>query len=156
MEKEFNILTIKSVVRENYIYLNVVFKVYDKDYKRKIDSLSQEYVRSSVWVVNDPKEIEQYYDNIIFDRIPENGWYKSRSLFKKKTVSGWSINDFKCLTYIPKFDVYRFREYVENNKITRAAIETLESLKLGEENSARFVDVATLTRCIRALDIFWD
>ena len=68
---------------------------------------------------------------------------------------GWAYND-NYLNYVEKFDVFYFKDYVEDNAVTRGALQLLRELKEGKDSGSRFVPFSTLSRSISALHAFWD
>ena len=68
------------------------------------------------------------------------------------------MNDDNFLIYLDKFNVYRFHEIIEDNRITRAILRELYAMHTDGDyqSSSRFVPISRLTRCLKVLSVFWD
>jgi hypothetical protein len=148
-----------------WLYVNVVFRVFEEHDIMSCKTHSEDWVRSVLFEVDDPKAIDLYYLNTKFKFEPiENSELSRLDRFivdpeydiSHLKRSGWESNPYNFLQYKEKFDVFVFREYVEDNEITRSALKILNDLKQGEKVSKRFVAFSTLIRTLSTLNTFWD
>lgn len=65
------------------------------------------------------------------------------------------VSNEVILTYIPKFNVYQYRQYISWIPAAQGIIQQIRMLQLGVNNS-RTTDDYLLYQCIEALDNFWD
>jgi hypothetical protein len=65
------------------------------------------------------------------------------------------INEWYCLEYKERFNVYVFREIVEDCEVTRGAIREIRRVREGGLES-RFTEASRVRRCLMTLSIFWD
>jgi len=168
-QKDPEILHISS--RENssdseykWLYVNIVFKVYDEFDKIVCSGLTETWKQTTIYEVESPSVIDKFYETRVMEFKPVPG--TDLSEFVESYVNpehditphkkvGWAYND-NYLNYIEKFDVFWFRDYVEDNAVTRGALQLLQGLKEQKDNPSRFVSFSTLSRSISALHTFWD
>jgi hypothetical protein len=134
--------------------VNIVFKVLDDN-----DSFLKkrcQYESLEIQEIKTLSSIEDYqnYLNDLekVDNICE--WINENNTFDKVFKTSYKINDIPLLTYIPKFDIYRFHEWIDWTPSTRGIIKEIESLRSGD-NWSSVTDGFQFLRCLRALDIFW-
>lgn len=132
-----------------WIDVNLVFKV-DDEHRMYVEGYCSDWVRGVIYQVDDVREITNFYES-------ESG---GELLGRKHPAyrSGFMMNDYNFLVHLKKFDVYRFHEIVEDNRITRAAIRELAAMNGdgGNDIGGRFMAISRLTRCLATLNIFWD
>lgn len=130
-----------------WIDVNLVFQVED-EYRMYAEGASREWVSGVLYEVDDAKQIIQFYES------------RAMGVFNREKHPalrrGLVMNDDYCLDWLPRFEVYRFHEIVEDNGITRAAINELIAMRDGVAPTGRFVSISRLMRCIRTLNTFWD
>ncbi|MGA1048317.1 MAG: hypothetical protein ACO3UU_09915 [Minisyncoccia bacterium] len=131
-----------------WLEVNIVFKVYAEDDTAVCEGYSDEWSHSRIYEVESPKQIDEYYLNTFNIDLLSIGSDKERK--------GWSYNHFCFLQRTKKPGVYRYREFVEDNAVTRAALQLLQELKDKGENTSRFVPFSTLSRSLLVLNTFWD
>jgi hypothetical protein len=91
---------------------------------------------------------EPYYPlNII-----NNSGIDRDSLF----VKGYTDNYASFLTYIEKFDVFRFHEYLQYNPATVGILKFIDELKEGEKRYGICCDYNQFYACLKSLEFFWD
>jgi hypothetical protein len=168
-QKDPKILHLSS--RENssdseyrWLHVNIVFKVYGACDKIACSGLTEPWKKTTLYEVENSEAIDKFYETRVmkFEPIPntdlstlvESYVDPEHDIRHLKRV-GWSYND-NYLNYIEKFDVFWFREYVEDNPVSRGALQLLQGLKEGKGNASRFVPFSTLSRSISALHTFWD
>jgi hypothetical protein len=148
-----------------WLEVNIVFKVYAEDDTAVCEGYSDEWSRSRIYEVESPKQIDEYYLNTThkFEEIEGTELSKLVSVctdpkydISDKERKGWSYNHFCILQRTKKPGVYRYREFVEDNAVTRAALQLLQELKDKGENTSRFVPFSTLSRSLLVLNTFWD
>lgn len=132
-----------------WIDVNLIFSV-DPEYRMYADGPSREWLRGILYEVDDPAQIINFYDEIPVGVLREQQHPAKRV--------GYVMNDDNYLIYLPKFDVYRFCDTVEDNRVTRAILRELGELHSDGAvvPSGRFVPISRLFRCLRALSTFWD
>ena len=113
-----------------------------------VDNASQEWVSGVLYEVDDAKQIVEFYESRVTGVLNRSQHPARRE--------GLVMNDEYCLIWLPKFEVYRFHEIVEDNEITRAAINELMAMRDGVMPTGRFISISRLMRCIRTLNTFWD
>lgn len=168
-QKDPKILHISS--RENssdseyrWLYVNIVFKVYDEFDKIVCSGLAETWKQTTIYEVESPSVIDKFYETRVmkFEPIPGTDLSKlvesyvdpEHDIAPYKKM-GWAYND-NYLNYVEKFNVFCFRDYVEDNAVTRGALQLLQELKEGKDSTSRFVPFSTLSRSISALHAFWD
>lgn len=72
-------------------------------------------------------------------------------VFKK----GYKYNYGPYMTYIEKFDVFRYYDFIEKNGITEHALKYINALAQGKSDS-RFAHWGQLNRCLETLFLWWD
>lgn len=162
MNNEFEILHFSYRVRETYTdelespmeaKVNLVFKVIDKSgyLNRRCERESSEI--SEVITLSSIEDYNNYVSNL--EQVTDIGsWCNEQKQYEKVFIKSYTINDMPLLTYIPKFDVYRFSEWVDWSPATQGIIEEIKLISQGENKSSSSIGCHFL-RCLRALDIFW-
>jgi hypothetical protein len=148
-----------------WLYVNLVFRVTDEFDIIACKGKAEEWSKTTLYEVEDAEKIHNHYlhTRMKFEDV-ENSEHKVLRSFitepefdisdRKRT--GLALNPFYVLQYIEKFDVFTYKEYVEDNFVTRAALSMLTDLEGGKPTNSRFVPFSTLTRCIDTLNTFWD
>jgi hypothetical protein len=147
-----------------WLYVNVVFEVDNEHDVAVCDGYSEEWSRSFLYEVENPEKIHRHFLHCKHKFKPIEGTelseletiYDPEYDISDKKRSGWSYNQFNILVKAKKPGVYFFREYVEDNAITRGALQLLEELKDKGRNGSRFVPFSTLSRSLLVLNTFWD
>ena len=168
-QKDPEILHISS--RENssdseykWLYVNIVFKVYDELDKIVCSGLTETWKQTTIYEVESPSVIDKFYETRVMEFKPIPGTDLSELVesyvdpkhdIKHLKKTGWAYND-NYLNYVEKFDVFCFKDYVEDNLVTRGALQLLRELKEGKDSGSRFVPFSTLSRSISTLHAFWD
>lgn len=149
-----------------WLKVNIVFRVFDEHEKIRCDLDSSDYVKTYLYEVENPEKITLHFAHTEMEWLETEG--KGDLLQLKAFVTdpehdishlkrgGWQINPHQFLRKIEKFNVYRYNDYIEDNPVTRGALELLENLKENGSNGSRFVSFSTLIRSLMALDLFWD
>lgn len=162
MNKDINILHFSYRVRGIYskslgtsmeARVNIVFKVINDDsfMKKRCEYESLEIQK--IQTLSSIAEYEKYLSEV--EEVKDIcEWIKEDNTFDRVFKTSYKVNDNPLLTYIPKFDVYRFHEWVDWTPATRGIIKEIESLMSGDNWSSTTDDFQFL-RCLRALDIFW-
>jgi len=120
----------------------------------------------------DTKKYDEYIDGTEFDfgdketrepvgeyngepyyplNIKNNSGIDRDSLF----VKGYTDNYCSFLTYIEKFDVFRFHEYLQYNPATIGILKFIDELKEGKSYGIT-CDYNQLYACLKSLEYFWD
>ena len=84
--------------------------------------------------------------------IKNNSGIDRDSLF----VKGYTDNYASFLTYIEKFDVFRFHEYLQYNPGTIGILKFIDELKEGEKRYGICCDYNQFYACLKSLEFFWD
>jgi hypothetical protein len=145
--------------------VNLVFKVSDELDRVACQGKAKEWSTTSIYEVDDAEKIHNHFlhTRLEFEEMEGSNFSKLTSsltdpeydISDKKRV-GLSLNPFYTLQHVEKFDVFVFKDYVEDNPVTRGALSMLEDLKNQGKTSSRFVAFSTLIRCVDTLHIFWD
>jgi hypothetical protein len=148
-----------------WLYVNLVFRVTEEFDIIACKGRCEEWSKNVIYEVEDKEQIHSHFLNTRLDFKPVEGSSLSRlesystdpkfDISDKKRV-GLSLNPFYTLEHLEKFNVFVYRDYVEDNFVTRAALSMLSELKEGRGGGTRFVPFSTLTRCIDTLNTFWD
>lgn len=148
-----------------WILVNLVFRVFDEIDRETCVRMTEDWVKGTVYCVDNVEDIDRYYHSMTrkFEPVPGSDFVRMVSTpckefdISDRKYTGWTYNFDNYLKYVKKFDVFIYKDYVEDNPVTRAALAMLDELKNGEESgSSRFVPFSTLTRNIRVLNTFWD
>lgn len=148
-----------------WLRVHVVIRVYDEYDLIVCDGYSEEWSKSYLYEVDDPEEIDLHFLHCKHKFEPIEGSDLSKLVtivtdpkydISNKKRSGWSLNPFSFLKKARKPGVYFYTEYVEDNPVTRGALQLLEELKDKKENTSRFVPFSTISRSLLALNTFWD
>lgn len=106
---------------------------------------------------------EKYFDGLELHHVPLENSKMTRAVFtnshglERSDVfkNGYQYDYSLFIEYLPKFDVFVYRDYVENNGITRATIKQIKKLADGE-NDSRFANWGQFVRCLETLFLWWD
>lgn len=148
-----------------WLYVNLVFRVTDEHDFLSCKGRSEEWCRTYLYEVDNEQEIHNHFLHTKhrFEKIEGSELSKLVSFttepeydISDKKRSGLALNPFYHLQYIEKFNVFVFKEYVEDNFVTRAALSMLNDLKDNKETASRFVPFSTFIRCVDTLNNFWD
>ncbi|MEY2973072.1 MAG: hypothetical protein RI886_849 [Pseudomonadota bacterium] len=148
-----------------WLYVNLVFKVTDEFDIIACKGRAEEWTKTILYEVEDAEEIHNHFlhtrykfNKIENSELSELSSYTTEPEFdiSNKKRSGLALNPHHILQYIEKFDVFVFREYVEDNFITRAALSMLKDLEENKKTGSRFVPFSTFIRCVDTLNVFWD
>lgn len=149
-----------------WLSVNIVFKLTNELDIELCDSYSGVWSRSILYEVEDVKSIEEYYlhTEYNFKRIDGSNYSRIHSVctdpkydISDKIRHGWSLNPFNLLIKTKFPGIYAYRDYVEDNDVTRAALSTIEKFKLPNPHlTSRFVPFSTFSRCLLTLHTFWD
>jgi hypothetical protein len=134
-----------------YFFVKVIFKVEDKQDIQSCETYVDEYCKNIMYCVDNPENITKYYvDKVLGDKVED--------LEKEIIKRGYTLNPYQILHKKKKKPgVYYYKEAVEDNEITRAAITFLKRIKNNpSSNNSRFVPISTILRTLNCLDIFWD
>jgi hypothetical protein len=151
--------------QHRWLYVIVTFKAYTKLDINLCDGYCSEFQRNLLYEVESVDDIHQYYLNTKFNfkasKNSDLSTIVSTQIDPKYDISekirrGWTNNPFHILNKAKKPGVYFYRGYVEDNAVTRGALQLLEELKDNKKNNSRFVLSSTLLRSLMTLDIFWD
>ena len=148
-----------------WLYVNLVFRAFEELDIVVCKNRSEEWSQSYLFEVEDAEEINNHYLNtrFVFEDEEDVDWAEMSQMvvdpkfdISEKKRHGFALNPYHTLSYVEKFDVFVFREFVEDNVVTRAALSMLEDLRAGKKPGSRFLAFSTLMRCINTLDNFWD
>jgi hypothetical protein len=148
-----------------WLYVVVTFKVFDEFDSNLCDGYCSEYQRNILYEVEDVKDIHRHYlsTEFKFKNIKDSEMTELVSVqtdpehdISQKIKRGWTNNPFQILNKAKKPGVYFYRGYVEDNAVTRGALQLLQELKNKGSNNSRFVSLSTINRSLMALDTFWD
>ena len=148
-----------------WLYVNLVFKVADEYDVISCQTRVKEWSKTTIYEVDDEEDIHNHYlhTSTTFQKVEGDNFSRLVSFntdpkydISDKKRTGLALNPFNMLQYIEKFDVFVFREYVEDNVVTRAALSLLENVKENAELTSRFVPFSTFIRCVDTLFNFWD
>jgi len=84
--------------------------------------------------------------------IKNNSGIDRDSLF----VKGYTDNYASFLTYIEKFDVFRFHEYLQHNPATTGILKFIDELKEGEKHYGICCDWNQFYAALKSLEFWWD
>lgn len=155
---------------------NLVFRALEKEFKDLCLLETQEFKKTRIYT--DPDLHEKYIHNLraidtdtgkpLFDRDDdEDEELKNRKMIPIDIVNtlgiksedvyvhGYETVFNPILTYIEKFDVFRFWGYFMDNSATQGITSTIYNLSKGI-NGTRVTDSHMLITCLRTLDYFWD
>lgn len=133
--------------------VNIVFRIDKEDeyLKRRCDRLSSEF--SQVTTISSIDDYKTYLSNL--EQITNlESWLNENDEYGKIFTNHYTVNDNPLLTYIPKFDVYCFREWVDWCPATQGIIKEIEFLRK-ENNWSSCSSGCHFLRCLQSLDIFW-
>ena len=148
-----------------WLKVNVVFRVFDEHDRMRCDAEASDWTKTYLWEVGDPEAIRLHFVNTKMEwtETGKEGPARLKGFvtdpqydISRLKRSGWQTNFDQFLTKIEKFDAYRYYDYVEDNSVTRGALNLLEELKENGTNGSRFVTFSTLIRSLRVLNLFWD
>jgi hypothetical protein len=149
----------------NWLRVNLVFRVVDEYDLIVCKSMSEEWSKASLYEVDDPVQIHNHFlhtghefkkiENTELSRLISFSTDPEYDISDKHRV-GFSLNPNYILQYIEKFNVFVYRDFVEDNPVTRATLSMLEDLKNTGKSTSRFVSFSIFTRCITTLNTFWD
>ena len=147
-----------------WFLVNVVIQVYEKEDICVCDAYCQDFCRNLLYEVEDPELIHLHYLHTTHFSKKVEGTNLSELIsthdpeydISDRIHKGWTNNPEQFLTRTKKPGVYMFKQYVEDNLVTRAAIKMLHDIKEGEPNTSRFVIFSAIKRCLSALETFWD
>ena len=148
-----------------WLYVNIVFKVFAEEDIAVCNNYSDRWVKNTLFEVESSEEVDLHYQHTTYKFIPlsESSQLSTMESFtdpeydildKKRT--GWSYNFDEFLSKAKKPNTYFYREYVEDNVVTRAALHLLQEMKDGKESGSRFVPFSALHRSLKVLNTFWD
>jgi hypothetical protein len=154
----------------HYYNHNLVFRA-SGEFKDMCLRDTQKWKEVSVCI--DTEKYDEYIDGIEFDfgdketrepvgeyngepyyplEIKNNSGIDRDSLF----VTGYTDNYSSFLTYIEKFDVFRFHEYIQYNPATVGILEFIDELKEGKSKYGICCDYNQFHSCLKSLEFFWD
>jgi hypothetical protein len=142
-----------------YLIVNCVFQCEPGYYHAKAMARSQEY--REVVVTGSPEEEKAEWDARLAEeeRDEEGAWLekwveKANNLEFKKV---WTYDD-PIFTYIEKFDVFWFREWVATCPITRSALQELRDYQTSGKISSiyRTTDEEIVLKHLETIRSYWD
>lgn len=142
--------------------VNIVVQASTDEDTRDLKQYSEQYVRDSLWEVDDPQKITDYYLNqeLVFE-TSEAGNYavlvgeKTPPEFdiSDKRRTGYGSNDNNIFNKEEKFNIYTYREYIEINAITISAMLRLHELMAMPNHPTLLYEVI---KAIKVLDLYYD
>lgn len=142
--------------------VNIVVQAGTDEDTRDLKQYSEQYVHDSLWEVDDPQKITDYYLNkkLVFETSKAGNYVvlvgeKTPPEFdiSDKYRTGYGCNDNSILNKEEKFNIYTYKEYIEMNGITISAMLRLYELKAMPNHPTLLYEVI---KAIRVLDIYWD
>lgn len=159
-----------SQSEHKWLNVNVVVEVFDQHDIARCESLSSEWIRSTLYEVEDTEKIHLHFLNTEFKfksdetmgglSVLTETYTDPEYDISDKIRRGWTYNDM-ILTKAKKPNIYFLRDFVEDNEVTRAALKMLKDIKEDGENAcnsstSRFVLFSCISRCLKTLSTFWD
>lgn len=146
-----------------YFVHNLVWRVYDEEFKSLCHGMADEWMKTEV--VFDKDLADEYLNGLDFvmGKVENQFGYAPCDIIHRNGLrrdavyhQGWQ-RQFPFVYYIEKFDCFRAWGYTESNATTQACIHEIEMLKLGEHTyNGRFAPWCHFRRVIETLDRFWD
>jgi hypothetical protein len=150
-----------------YYTYNLVFRASD-EFKEMCLQDTQKWKETKVCI--DTEKYDEYIDGMNYDfnedlkpigewngeptyewKPKNNSGIDRSSLF----VTGYTDNYSSFLTYIEKFDVFRFHEYLQHNPATTGILKFIDELKEGKSYGI-CCDYNQFYACLKSLEYFWD
>lgn len=165
-EKIAKILDEDTVPDWQYYVYNLVFRA-SNEFKPMCMNDTLNWKKGRVCI--DTEKYDQYIDSLSFRCLKDqkiedekgNPYYEVKlesdmdidpdTLYVKGHIENFS----PFLVYIPKFDVFQFREYLQYNPATQGIIQFIEELKSGC-NYGITANYSQFYSCLKALEGFWD
>lgn len=144
----------KSGNRSEYkfFYIKVVVKVEDEEDIESCKRYSEEFCKDIMYCVEDPEDITKHY----MDSVLADGDKPSTDI-SEKIMRGFVHNPRFIFSEEKESGVFIYKEYVEDNEITRAVVAMLKRLRDNPTSDhSRFVLLSGILRAITCLDAFWD
>lgn len=154
---------------------NLVFRALEKEFKDLCLMETQEFKKTRIYT--DPDLHQKYIYNLqaydgdtdkpLFDRSDEERESDTRKFIpidirntlgiesEDVFITGYETVFNPILTYIEKFDVFRFWGYFMDTPATQGITSTIYNLSKGI-NGTRVTDSHMFLTCLRTLDYFWD
>lgn len=137
--------------------VNLVFSV-DKTVDQMAHDIcmreSSEYQK--VRVMESPEDWEEFVMGLemVFGKEPNEQGYYSLDILRHgpKEPATMYTNDDNLLRYLPKFDKFVFKEYVELNALTLGALNMLSDIPNLESSWAGY---DKLLRILKCMNLFW-
>lgn len=127
-----------------FVDYNLVFSAYNVDFKKMCIDLSSEW-NEKVYVQD--KELANRY--LLGEGI--DGLNRDEIFIK-----GWEYQ-FPHLVYIEKFDVFQFRDYIQDNPVTRGIITYIDNLKDRIVYGNKYIEpYSVFYACLNNLQYWWD
>lgn len=141
-----------------YAIFNIVFRCNSENAKMYAEKYSAEYRK--VFAAESKERIEEYYENLelVFKEksdIEGLGKVEFKGIPREEVFKEmWIHETDQFISYIEKFDVYRYYQYIEWNQAIPGLIQELENIR--NDNSRSMVaDYCLFFNILKAIDIFW-
>jgi len=152
-----------------YFRHNLVFRASD-EFKEMCLQDTQKWKQVSVCI--DTEKYDEYIAGTEFDFGDEEtrepiGEYNGQSYYPLNIknnsgidrdslfIKGYTDNYSSFLTYIEKFDVFRFYEYLQYNPATIGILKFIDELKEGKSYGIT-CSYNQFYACLKSLEYFWD
>lgn len=134
---------------DGYSVILVFEQISDSQYiLHRLKEISEIY--EEVRVMDSENDWDNYYNSLTLhiDEIDQNGLHKVgiSTKYEKQPQTKVAPNPNAFIQYLEKFDKYSYRDHVEKNAITKAAINSLQN---GPKDETEFL------RILNTLNLFW-
>lgn len=164
LETQFTILhhsarykeTTKQTSNWTFIDYNLVFTAQNSTFKKMCHELCSEWVEKIY--VQDKNVAEKYFDGLETRRDENTGeWvsYNEEGLKRDDIFfRGWE-HQFPHFVYNEKFDTFQFRDYLQDNPVTRGIITYIDNLK-DRIVYGHCEPFSAFYSCLNNLQYWWD
>lgn len=141
-----------------YAIFNIVFKCNGNNARNLAERESAEYRK--VHVAESVEKIENYFDQLelVFhekSEIEGLGKIEFKGIPREEVFKEmWMHEPNQLVSYIEKFDVYRYYQYIEWNQATMGLIQEIENIRNGTSRSM-VADYHHFFNILKAIDLFW-
>lgn len=142
-----------------FIDYNLVFSADNVDFKMMCTQLCSDWVERLY--VQDKELADRYLKDVEIRKDDDDAddWvpYHKDGLNRDEIfIKGWE-HQFPHLIYIEKFDVFQFRDYIQDNPVTRGIITYIDNLKDRIVYGNKYIEpYSVFYACLNNLQYWWD
>ncbi len=127
-----------------FVDYNLVFSADNVEFKKMCNELCSEWIEKVY--VQDKGLANRYLMGEGIDGLNRDEIF----------IKGWEYQ-FPHLVYIEKFDVFQFRDYIQDNPVTRGIITYIDNLKDRIVYGNKYIDpYSVFYACLNNLQYWWD